>query len=292
MIEIKMGINESIQILKRISTSLLQIRENANLTYKESHEDFVHKADALCLSFMQKIESCENLYYSVLHSDSLMGKIVDINSLYTIYRSILETLIYFYYGFVLSSNNDEETLSILLWKIAGLQNIINTKDNIPQRLVYKINESIDDYKETKNRILSIIEKYNFNQDKQSMDVIQKFRKDSCKITNSPYFIKLTHDGNSFLHKLTITDATNKYFEEKSKYLPNLYTLLSVSAHPSYIGLQRYEEILRSAMSNDLSKINAHLNLIFKGIVIIGSCFYDEYKEFLGRFEDIFSNSDL
>lgn len=47
MIEIKMGINESIQILKRISTSLLQIRENANLTYKESHEDFVHKADAL-----------------------------------------------------------------------------------------------------------------------------------------------------------------------------------------------------------------------------------------------------
>lgn len=98
--------------------------------------------------------------------------------------------------------------------------------------------------------------------------------------------------NSFLHKLTITDATNKYFEEKSKYILNLYTLLSVSAHPSYIGLQRYEEILRSAMSNDLSRINAHLNLIFKGIVIIGSCFYDEYKEFLGRFEDTFSNSDL
>lgn len=40
--------------------------------------------DMLSLSFMQKIESSTNLYYSVLSSSNLMGKIVDINSLYCI----------------------------------------------------------------------------------------------------------------------------------------------------------------------------------------------------------------
>lgn len=114
-------INASLKIIKGVSPYLLKIREKASNEYKESNNDFVHKADMLCLSFMQKIESSKNLYYSVLSSENLMGKIVDINSLYTLYRSLLETLIFFHYCFVLPNNTDEKTLSILLWKIAGLQ---------------------------------------------------------------------------------------------------------------------------------------------------------------------------
>ena len=181
-------INVSLKIIKDISPYLLKMREKASNEYKESNNDFVHKADMLCLSFMQKIESSKNLYYSVLSSKNLMGKIVDINSLYTLYRSLLETLIYFHYGFVLPNNTDEKTLSILLWKIAGLQNYINTQENIPNKIKIKTNHYVEDYNNIKREIIKIISKYKFNE--ESNKLIKSFMKESYKFTNAPYTIKL------------------------------------------------------------------------------------------------------
>lgn len=274
-------INANLKVIKEISPYLLKMRENANAAYKASCDDFVRMADMLSLSFMQKIESSTNLYYSVLSSSNLMGKIVDINSLYTLYRSLLETLIFFHYGFVLPINTDEKTLSILLWKIAGLQNYINTQENIPDKIKNKTNYYIEDYKNIKSKILEIISNYEFNE--ESNKLIKSFRKESYKFTNTPYTIKLLVGELNSIHKLTITEATNTYFSDKNVEIHDLYTILSVSAHPSYLGLQRYEEALRSAMNNDLKKMNNHLSIIFRGIVILSSCFQDEYKEFLEKF---------
>ena len=257
------------------------MREEASNEYKETNNDFVCKADMLCLSFMQKIESSKNLYYSVLSSENLMGKITDINSLYTLYRSLLETLIYFHYVFVLPNNTDEKTLSILLWKIAGLQNYINTQENIPDKIKSKTNYYIEDYKNIKSKILEILSNYEFNE--ESNKLIKSFRKESYKFTNTPYTIKLLVGELNSIHKLTITEATNTYFSDKKVEIHDLYTILSVSAHPSYLGLQRYEEALRSAMNGDLKKMNNHLSIIFRGIVILSSCFQNEYKEFLEKF---------
>ena len=274
-------INANLKIIKEISPYLLKMRENANAAYKASCDDFVRMADMLSLSFMQKIESSTNLYYSVLSSSNLMGKIVDINSLYTLYRSLLETLIYFHYSFVLPNNTDEKTMSILLWKIAGLQNYINTQENIPDKIKSKTNYYIEDYKNIKSKILEILSNYEFNE--ESNKLIKSFRKESYKFTNTPYTIKLLVGELNSIHKLTITEATNTYFSDKKVEIHDLYTILSVSAHPSYLGLQRYEEALRSAMNNDLKKMNNHLSIIFRGIVILSSCFQDEYKEFLEKF---------
>ena len=274
-------INSNLKIIKEISPYLLKMRENANAAYKASCDDFVRMADMLSLSFMQKIESSTNLYYSVLSSSNLMGKIVDINSLYTLYRSLLETLIFFHYGFILPINTDEKTLSILLWKIAGLQNYINTQENIPDKIKNKTNYYIEDYKNIKSKILEIISNYEFNE--ESNKLITSFRKESYKFTNTPYTIKLLVGELNSIHKLTITEATNTYFSDKKVEIHDLYTILSVSAHPSYLGLQRYEEALRSAMNGDLKKMNNHLSMIFRGIVILSSYFQDEYKEFLEKF---------
>ena len=177
-------INANLKIIKEISPYLLKMRENANAAYKASCDDFVRMADMLSLSFMQKIESSTNLYYSVLSSSNLMGKIVDINSLYTLYRSLLETLIYFHYGFVLPNNTDEKTMSILLWKIAGLQNYINTQDNIPEEIQKKTIKYVEDYRNTKNKILKIISNYKF--DEEGKKLIKSFNKESYKFTNTPY----------------------------------------------------------------------------------------------------------
>lgn len=171
-------INSNLKIIKEISPYLLKMREEASNEYKETNNDFVCKADMLCLSFMQKIESSKNLYYSVLSSENLMGKITDINSLYTLYRSLLETLIYFHYVFVLPNNTDEKTLSILLWKIAGLQNYINTQENIPDKIKSKTNYYIEDYKNIKSKILEILSNYEFNE--ESNKLIKSFRKESYK----------------------------------------------------------------------------------------------------------------
>ena len=274
-------INENLKIIKEISPYLLKMRENANAAYKASCDDFVRMADMLSLSFMQKIESSKNLYYSVLSSENLMGKIVDINSLYTLYRSLLETLIFFHYGFVLPNNTDEKTLSILLWKIAGLQNYINTQENIPDKIKIKTNHYIEDYNTIKSEILEIISNYEFNE--ESNKLIKYFKREPCKFFNAPYTIKLLVGELSSIHKLTITEATNTYFSDKKVEIHDLYTILSVSAHPSYLGLQRYEEALRSAMNGDLKKMNNHLSIIFRGIVILSSCFQNEYKEFLEKF---------
>lgn len=241
-------INASLKIIKGVSPYLLKIREKANNEYKESNNDFVHKADMLCLSFMQKIESSKNLYYSVLSSENLMGKIVDINSLYTLYRSLLETLIFFHYGFVLPNNTDEKTLSILLWKIAGLQNYIKTQENIPDKIKIKTNHYVEDYNTIKSEILEIISNYEFNE--ESNNLIKNFKKEPSKFINTPYTIKLLVGELSSIHKLTITEATNTYFSDKKVEIHDLYTILSISAHPSYLGLQRYEEALRSAMNGD------------------------------------------
>ena len=274
-------INANLKIIKEISPYLLKMRENANAAYKASCDDFVRMADMLSLSFMQKIESSTNLYYSVLSSSNLMGKIVDINSLYTLYRSLLETLIYFHYSFVLPNNTDEKTLSILLWKIAGLQNYINTQENIPDKIKIKTNHYIEDYNTIKSEILEIISNYEFNE--ESNKLIKYFKREPCKFFNAPYTIKLLVGELSSIHKLTITEATNTYFSDKKVEIHDLYTILSVSAHPSYLGLQRYEEALRSAMNGDLKKMNNHLSIIFRGIVILSSCFQNEYKEFLEKF---------
>lgn len=274
-------INANLKIIKEISPYLLKMRENANAAYKASCDDFVRMADMLSLSFMQKIESSTNLYYSVLSSSNLMGKIVDINSLYTLYRSLLETLIFFHYGFVLPNNTDEKTLSILLWKIAGLQNYINTQENIPDKIKIKTNHYIEDYNTIKSEILEIISNYEFNE--ESNKLIKYFKREPCKFFNAPYTIKLLVGELSSIHKLTITEATNTYFSDKKVEIHDLYTILSVSAHPSYLGLQRYEEALRSAMNGDLKKMNNHLSIIFRGIVILSSCFQNEYKEFLEKF---------
>lgn len=274
-------INSNLKIIKEISPYLLKMRENTNAAYKASCDDFVRMADMLSLSFMQKIESSKNLYYSVLSSENLMGKIVDINSLYTLYRSLLETLIFFHYGFVLPNNTDEKTLSILLWKIAGLQNYINTQENIPDKIKIKTNHYIEDYNTIKSEILEIISNYEFNE--ESNKLIKYFKREPCKFFNAPYTIKLLVGELSSIHKLTITEATNTYFSDKKVEIHDLYTILSVSAHPSYLGLQRYEEALRSAMNGDLKKMNNHLSIIFRGIVILSSCFQNEYKEFLEKF---------
>ena len=274
-------INSNLKIIKEISPYLLKMRENTNAAYKASCDDFVRMADMLSLSFMQKIESSKNLYYSVLSSENLMGKIVDINSLYTLYRSLLETLIFFHYGFVLPNNMDEKTLSILLWKIAGLQNYINTQENIPDKIKIKTNHYIEDYNTIKSEILEIISNYEFNE--ESNKLIKYFKREPCKFFNAPYTIKLLVGELSSIHKLTITEATNTYFSDKKVEIHDLYTILSVSAHPSYLGLQRYEEALRSAMNGDLKKMNNHLSIIFRGIVILSSCFQNEYKEFLEKF---------
>lgn len=274
-------INSNLKIIKEISPYLLKMRENTNAAYKASCDDFVRMADMLSLSFMQKIESSKNLYYSVLSSENLMGKIVDINSLYTLYRSLLETLIFFHYGFVLPNNTDEKTLSILLWKIAGLQNYINTQENIPNKIKIKTNHYIEDYNTIKSEILEIISNYEFNE--ESNKLIKYFKREPCKFFNAPYTIKLLVGELSSIHKLTITEATNTYFSDKKVEIHDLYTILSVSAHPSYLGLQRYEEALRSAMNGDLKKMNNHLSIIFRGIVILSSCFQNEYKEFLEKF---------
>lgn len=274
-------INANLKIIKEISPYLLKMRENANAAYKASCDDFVRMADMLSLSFMQKIESSKNLYYSVLSSENLMGKIVDINSLYTLYRSLLETLIFFHYGFVLPNNTDEKTLSILLWKIAGLQNYINTQENIPDKIKIKTKHYIEDYNTIKSEILEIISNYEFNE--ESNKLIKYFKREPCKFFNAPYTIKLLVGELSSIHKLTITEATNTYFSDKKVEIHDLYTILSVSAHPSYLGLQRYEEALRSAMNGDLKKMNNHLSIIFRGIVILSSCFQNEYKEFLEKF---------
>lgn len=274
-------INASLKIIKGVSPYLLKIREKASNEYKESNNDFVHKADMLCLSFMQKIESSKNLYYSVLSSENLMGKIVDINSLYTLYRSLLETLIFFHYGFVLPNNTDEKTLLILLWKIAGLQNYIKTQENIPDKIKIKTNHYVEDYNTIKSEILEIISNYEFNE--ESNNLIKNFKKEPSKFINAPYTIKLLVGELSSIHKLTITEATNTYFSDKKVEIHDLYTILSISAHPSYLGLQRYEEALRSAMNGDLKKMDNHLSIIFRGIVILSSCFQDEYKEFLEKF---------
>lgn len=274
-------INANLKIIKEISPYLLKMRENANAAYKASCDDFVRMADMLSLSFMQKIESSKNLYYSVLSSENLMGKIVDINSLYTLYRSLLETLIFFHYGFVLPNNTDEKTLSILLWKIAGLQNYINTQENIPDKIKIKTNHYIEDYNTIKSEILEIISNYEFNE--ESNKLIKYFKREPCKFFNAPYTIKLLVGELSSIHKLTITEATNTYFSDKKVEIHDLYTILSVSAHPSYLGLQRYEEALRSAMKGNLKKMNNHLSIIFRGIVILSSCFQNEYKEFLEKF---------
>lgn len=266
-------INANLKIIKEISPYLLKMRENANAAYKASCDDFVRMADMLSLSFMQKIESSTNLYYSVLSSSNLMGKIVDINSLYTLYRSLLETLIYFHYGFVLPNNTDEKTMSILLWKIAGLQNYINTQDNIPEEIQKKTIKYVEDYRNTKNKILKIISNYKF--DEEGKKLIKSFNKESYKFTNTPYTIKLSTGELSSIHKLTITEATNSYFSDKDTEqraliirkaldtnpglsakeieVHDLYTILSVSAHPSYLGLQRYAEALYCAMNNDLKR---------------------------------------
>lgn len=273
-------INSNLKIIKEISPYLLKMRENTNAAYKASCDDFVRMADMLSLSFMQKIESSKNLYYSVLSSENLMGKIVDINSLYTLYRSLLETLIFFHYGFVLPNNTDEKTLSILLWKIAGLQNYINTQENIPDKIKIKTNHYIEDYNTIKSEILEIISNYEFNE--ESNKLIKYFKREPCKFFNAPYTIKLLVGELSSIHKLTITEATNTYFSDKKVEIHDLYTILSVSAHPSYLGLQRYEEALRSAMNGDLKKMNNHLSIIFRGIVILSSCFQNEYKEFLEK----------
>lgn len=274
-------INSNLKIIKEISPYLLKMRENTNAAYKASCDDFVRMADMLSLSFMQKIESSKNLYYSVLSSENLMGKIVDINSLYTLYRSLLETLIFFHYGFVLPNNTDEKTLSILLWKIAGLQNYINTQENIPDKIKIKTNHYIEDYNTIKSEILEIISNYEFNE--ESNKLIKYFKREPCKFFNAPYTIKLLVGELSSIHKLTITEATNTYFSDKKVEIHDLYTILSVSAHPSYLGLQRYEEALRSAMNGDLKKMNNHLSIIFRGIVILSSCFQNEYKVFLEKF---------
>ena len=274
-------INSNLKIIKEISPYLLKMRENTNAAYKASCDDFVRMADMLSLSFMQKIESSKNLYYSVLSTENLMGKIVDINSLYTLYRSLLETLIFFHYGFVLPNNTDEKTLSILLWKIAGLQNYINTQENIPDKIKIKTNHYIEDYNTIKSEILEIISNYEFNE--ESNKLIKYFKREPCKFFNAPYTIKLLVGELSSIHKLTITEATNTYFSDKKVEIHDLYTILSVSAHPSYLGLQRYEEALRSAMNGDLKKMNNHLSIIFRGIVILSSCFQNEYKEFLEKF---------
>lgn len=202
-------INSNLKIIKEISPYLLKMRENTNAAYKASCDDFVRMADMLSLSFMQKIESSKNLYYSVLSSENLMGKIVDINSLYTLYRSLLETLIFFHYGFVLPNNTDEKTLSILLWKIAGLQNYINTQENIPDKIKIKTNHYIEDYNTIKSEILEIISNYEFNE--ESNKLIKYFKREPCKFFNAPYTIKLLVGELSSIHKLTITEATNTYF---------------------------------------------------------------------------------
>ncbi len=64
-------------------------------------------------------------------------------------------------------------MSILLWKIAGLQNYINTQDNIPEEIQKKTIKYVEDYRNTKNKILKIISNYKF--DEEGKKLIKSFK---------------------------------------------------------------------------------------------------------------------
>lgn len=143
-------------------------------------------------------------------------------------RSIYEMLVMHHFLFVRPANELEQSLLFNLWRINGINNVINYFSE------FNDEEIINAENEKKDILEAILNSPLFEENKNVINDIIKSKDNRIAV----------FDDDKRLSKINITSAWNYLFEDgvfKKRDSHILYNELSIGAHPGYLGLLKYEQ---------------------------------------------------
>ena len=206
--------------------------------------------------------------------------VVDLESAFTLLRSIYEQTIVFRNLFVYPETDAEKMILLNLWKIKGLLNRQNL-DNMPQEYNEKGKREADDISKLKREIKSLSEEVITLSGIKAIDnYLNKY--DGKDTLFSGYMFKKEGSVINGGKPISFTIAPKEFFHCDELDIV-LYRLLSLHSHPSYISILQFQEVRPTHDYWD------YAILLLRGLCLMMDIFISDFCKYYNLEVNVVSN---
>lgn len=195
-------------------------------------------------------------------------KLIDANSIYSVLRSLYETIFIFRNIFIMPDTDEERRLLLNLWIIRGLYNRQKC-DYTPNRFQEKQEKEQKDIQKLKDEIRHLATNLQMSEGAKKQ-VEHALNKETTMLKE----YRFKKDANGIIvsmETISFEDSPSVLWEN-IKY-KKLYTLMSLKSHPSYLGTLQFGQ-----MYNDGFILN-ELKFVLESCCIFASIFISDFCRF-------------
>lgn len=181
--------------------------------------------------------------------------LIDTNACASLVRSLYERAFIYRNIFITTDNIEERDLLLYIWEIRGLNNRLNLK-NVPEQFNTNQEHDRQEVFKLRKRLYEIVGKMDTTKNSREQ-ISYAINKDTAQIKG---FRFIKEDGKIIkFENISLEESTKYYFVDSS--MRNTYTYLSLTSHPSYLGLLQFE--IRYKNKNDERElIHIYLSLTY------------------------------
>lgn len=159
--------------------------------------------------------------------------LIDSNACASLVRSLYERTFIYRNIFISPDNMEERDLLLYIWEIRGLNNRLNLK-NVPEEFIANQENDRQAVYKIRKRLYELVMKIDTT--KAARDQISNAINKNTSQIKGFRFIK--DDGKIIkFENISLEESTKYYFDDAS--MRNYYTYLSLTSHPSYLGLLQF-----------------------------------------------------
>lgn len=266
-------LNQEIEELKRqveiICNSLFCISKSLRFNvYKQNCTENIAIAQCVLQIAFCKMKSILFLFSGISivpQKESI--KILDIPSMVAIKRSLFELVFIVHNIFAMTDNDNEMQILLDLWKIRGFNNRQNI-DGISDEQKMKQKDEKLYIEELRRHIVDVASK---------MDISDKAKKQLEKCVKSessmPKGFVFNKENGTIVSfgEISFTASAKELFQD-DKVFNAIYPLLSIHAHPSYLGILQFGQMF------DGQQDKRYLRTILTGMCLLSSFLIDDLNE--------------
>jgi len=230
----------------------------------------IEEAYAIAQCMMQmmvcKINSLLELADGVnIIPDNKKFKILDVQSVAAVVRSMYELEFIFHNIFITQNTKNERDIALYLWEIKGMNNR-QTLKYVPEKYKQQQNEEHKQIEEIKAKIKDVVLKLNMTS-KVKNSIFRCMNKDSIKIEGCVFH----KDDNGCIIEFKTINFSDPGFGVLVLDNPDIYKYMSFQTHPSYLGVLQFGQMFDQEFDVTILKLLFIIALQVSAIM---------YKEFV------------
>lgn len=159
--------------------------------------------------------------------------LIDSNACASLVRSLYERAFIYRNIFITTDNIEERDLLLYIWEIRGLNNRLNLK-NVPERFNTNQENDRQEVFKLRKRLYEMVGKMDTTKSSREQ-ISNAINRDTAQIKGFR-FIKENGKIIKF-ENISLEESTKYFFKDSS--MRDTYTYLSLTSHPSYLGLIQF-----------------------------------------------------